>query len=163
VGVAGADGETGVGGFGVCLETAQDFGAHGGGDTDVVHGDEDGGAFGIAAEGEGFGEDVLGDAGVGGAAAAVAAEANGVVRGDVDGGGAGGEEGGCCHSGEGREGEQQEGEEEAEEHVLVLEHYVKVVPVLCWTTEGTDLREQRFKHRESLEDRREELLLPQGA
>lgn len=45
VGVAGADGEAGVGGFGVCLETAEDFGAHGGGNADVVHGDEDGGAY----------------------------------------------------------------------------------------------------------------------
>jgi hypothetical protein len=115
VGVAGADGEAGVGGFGVCLETAQDFGAHGGGDTDVVHGDEDGWAFCVAAEGEGFGEDVLGDAGVGGAAAAVAAEAHGIVRGDVDGGGTGGEESlGCC-AGDGGEREQQE-EEEAEVH-----------------------------------------------
>ena len=57
------------------------------GDADVVDGDEDGGAFCIAAEGEGFGEDVL-------------------------------------------------------------EHYVKAVPVLCWANEGTDWREQRFKHRE---------------
>lgn len=92
VGVAGADGEAGVGGFGVGLETAQDFGAHGGGNADVVHGDEDGGAFGVSVgtDGEGFGEDVLGDAGVGGAAVAVAAEAHGVVGGDVYGGGTGG-------------------------------------------------------------------------
>jgi hypothetical protein len=40
----------------------------------------------------------------------------------------------------------------------VLEHYVKAAPVLCWSAEDTDLREHRFKHRESLEDRREEFL-----
>jgi hypothetical protein len=40
----------------------------------------------------------------------------------------------------------------------VLENYVKAVPVLCWSAEGTDLREQRFKHRERLEDRRDEFL-----
>lgn len=154
MGVAGADGEAGVGGFVVCLETAQDFGAHGGGDTDVVDGDENGGAFGIAAEGEGFGEDVLGDAGVGGAAVAVAAEADGVVGGDVDGGGTGGDESVGCET---REWQEEE-DEEAEVHGLVLEHYVKAAPVLCWSAEDTDLREHRFKHRESLEDRREEFL-----
>lgn len=63
---------------------------------------------------------------------------------------------GVC--GEAREGEQEESEEEAEVHGRVLEHYVKAVPVLCWSAEDTDLREHRFNHRESLEDRREELL-----
>ena len=153
--MAGADGKAGVGGFGVLRETAQDFGAHGGGDADVVHGDEDGGAFGIAAEGEGFGEDVLGDAGVGCAAVAVAAEADRVVRGDVHGGGTGGDEGGCRKAGEGK---QQEEGEEAEVHGRVVEHYAWMVPVLRWSAEDTDLWRRRFKHRERLEDRRDELL-----
>lgn len=48
---------------------------------------------------------MLGDAGVGDTAIAVAAEADGVVRGDVYGGGTGGDEGLGC---EGGEGEQQE-------------------------------------------------------
>ena len=90
MGVAGAYGEAGICGFGVLLKTAEDFGAHGGGDADVIDGEEDGGAFGVGAEGEGFGKDVEGDAGVGGTAAAVAAEADGVVRGDIYGGGTGG-------------------------------------------------------------------------
>ena len=84
VGVAGADGETLILDRSFGGETLEEFGAYPCGNAAVVDGEQNGWSVcRVVSEGKGLCVDALSDALVGLAAAAVAAEADGVIGGDV--------------------------------------------------------------------------------
>ena len=66
------------------LQAARDFVANRGRNASVIHGDEDGGSILVAAEGEGFGPDLLGDTFRFFFSDGISAQANWVMGGDID-------------------------------------------------------------------------------